>query len=123
MEQGADINQLLDCVLHLTRRIKQTLLDPASDPETWPQLLEQRQEAMDQLSALFSQGVSITEEQKAAYLKPAYEDDLHIGPLIRERKRKLESDFAQLQRSKQANQQYMGYGLETPYGAFFDKKK
>jgi len=123
MDKAAGMMEPLERFLDLTQALKQTIFDPESDPETWSSLFDQRQEVIEQLSALFAQGIALTDEQKSKYLKPAYEMDQLIVPMIEKRKRALEAEQEQFHKAKQANQQYVGYGASVPYGAFFDKRK
>ncbi|NEW08836.1 hypothetical protein GK047_22830 [Paenibacillus sp. SYP-B3998] len=111
-------------LLGLTVLLEKTVLDEESDPEKWIELLDKRQEVMDQLSGLFVKGISLTETQKQTYFQPAYEVDKRIIPIMDREKKKLESQIANVQKNKIVNQQYGGYGTSySPHGAFFDKKK
>jgi flagellar protein FliT len=124
MAMGTSLDSLLNDFLMNTLSLEQSVKDDYSEPEEWIELLNQRQEVIDSLSVLFEQGISLTDAQKKMYLQPAYEVDLRIVPLIDRKKKILEADMMNLNRSKAVNQQYGESGNSySPYGAFFDKKK
>ncbi|MBP1157789.1 MULTISPECIES: flagellar protein FliT [unclassified Paenibacillus] len=115
----AILQDLLELTLFLEKKVQ-----AESEPEEWIELLDKRQEVMNQLSGLFAEGVSLTEVQKQTYLQPTYEADRKIVPIMDAKKKATETQLAIIRKSKAANQQYGGYGNSyAPYGAFFDKKK
>lgn len=118
------LESLLNDLLRLTLSLEKIVLDEESEPEEWIELLDKRQAVMDQLSELFAEGLSLTEAQKQIYLQPAYEADQKIVPIIDRKKKASETQLANVQKSKAANQFYGGNSNSySPYGAFFDKKK
>lgn len=118
------LDSLLNDVLRLTLSLEEIVLDEESEPEKWIEILDKRQEVMDQLSGMFVEGISLTEAQKQTYLQPAYESDQKIIPIMDRKKRMSEIQLTNGWRSKAVNQHYGGYGnSQSPYGAFFDKKK
>lgn len=119
---NTSLDFLLDDLLRLTISLEERVLDEESEPEEWTKLLDERQVVMDQLSGLFAEGASLTDSQKQTYIQPAFEVDKKIVPIMDREKKKLETQIANVQKSKTVNQQYGGYGA-SPYGAFFDKKK
>jgi flagellar protein FliT len=120
----SSLDALLSNLLSLTLSLEKIVIDEESEPEAWIALLDQRQEVMDQLSALFADGVSVTDTQKQTYLQPSYEADQRIVPIMDRKKKEVEIELANVQKSKAANRQYVEYGnAPSPYGAFFDKKK
>lgn len=124
MTQGTSLDFLLKDLLKSTYLLEKSLLDNESEPEEWIELLNQRQEIMDSLSILFSQGVSLTDAQKKSFLQPIHEVDLTIVPMIHRKKKVLEFEMINMNKSKAVNQQYGDFGHSySPYGAFFDKKK
>jgi flagellar protein FliT len=118
------VESLLNDLLTLTLSLEETVFDQECEPEQWIELLDKRQQVIDQLSGMFAQGISLTEAQKHTYLKPAYEADQKIIPRMDRMKQASETQLANLRKSKAANEQYGGYqNSHSPYGAFFDKKK
>lgn len=117
-------DSLLNDLLMHTLSLEKIVLDEESEPEEWIELLDKRQEIMDLLSELFAVGLCLTEAQKQIYLQPAYEADRKIVPIIYRKKMESETQLANVQKGKAANQFYGGNGNSySPYGAFFDKKK
>lgn len=117
------IQPLLEQLLTISVTLEQHVLEDLDFPDGWLQLVEQRQEVIDQLSACFQQGAVLTVDQKEQYIKKAYEIDQRILPVINRKKNEFASKISSLQKSKQVNKQYSGYSDYVPYGAFFDKKK
>ena len=118
------LDSLLNDLLRHTLSLEKIVLEEESDPEKWIELLDKRQEAMDQLSERFAEGFCLTEAQKQIYLQPAYEADQRIVSIIERKKQASESQLANVQKGKVANQFYGGNSNSySPYGAFFDKKK
>jgi flagellar protein FliT len=117
-------DSLLNDLLKLTLSLEEIVLDEESEPKNWIELLDKRQEVMDQLTGLFAEGISLTETQKKIYLQPTYEADQRIVPIMEWKKNESVIQLANIRKSKAANQHYGGYGNSySPYGAFFDKKK
>jgi flagellar protein FliT len=123
LTKDTSLDSLLNDFLLITLALEKRVLDDESEPEEWIELLNQRQVIMDCLSKLLSEGITISTTQKQAYLQPVYEVDLKIVPAMDRKKKELESEMANVRRSKAINQQYGGYGKSySPYGAFFDTK-
>lgn len=121
---NASLEALLNELLALTLSLEKAVQDEEEEPDTWLELLDERQEIMDELSELFAQGITLTEDQKRLYIQPLFDLDQKIVPMMGRRKQGVEVQMANLQKSKQVNMQYGGYGSSySPYGAFFDKKK
>ncbi|WP_053373825.1 flagellar protein FliT [Paenibacillus sp. FJAT-27812] len=124
MNTDTSLESLLNDFLHITRSLEERVVDENSEPEEWIELLDKRQEHINALTILLSQGIAFTDSQKKSCLQPAYEIDLRIFPIMDQKKKKLESEIINLKKSKAANQQYGDYGNSySPYGAFFDTKK
>ncbi|MDQ8734017.1 hypothetical protein [Paenibacillus sp. LHD-38] len=121
---STSLDSLLNDFLIGTHKLEQSVIDEDSEPEEWIELLNIRQEVIDSISELFAVGISLTEIQKKTYIHPAYEVDQRIVPIMDRKKKDLETDMMNLNRSKAVNQQYGEFGNSySPYGAFFDKKK
>jgi hypothetical protein len=121
---STSLDSLLIDLFRLTLSLEKIVLDEESEPEKWIELLDERQEAIDQLSELFAEGVALTEAQQQIYLQPTYEVDQKIVPIMNRKKMASDTQLANVRKSKAANQQYGGNGDSySPYGAFFDKKK
>ncbi|MEV5029658.1 hypothetical protein [Paenibacillus sp. LPE1-1-1.1] len=124
MTISASLDSLLNKLLIYTQSLEQSVADEESEPEDWIELLDKRQEVMDSLSSIFSQGIQLTEDQKKSYLQPVNDMDLKIHPIMDRKKKLLESEMMNMNKSKAVNQQYGEFGQSySPYGAFFDKKK
>ncbi|WP_419875553.1 hypothetical protein [Candidatus Pristimantibacillus sp. PTI5] len=124
MTISASLDSLLNELLIYTQSLEQSVADDESEPEDWIELLDKRQEVMDSLSSIFSQGIQLTEDQKKNYLQPVNDMDLKIHPIMDRKKKLLESEMLNMNKSKAVNQQYGEFGQSySPYGAFFDKKK
>ncbi|CAM4389405.1 hypothetical protein L1N85_23935 [Paenibacillus alkaliterrae] len=118
------LDSLLNDLLTLTLSLEKIVFAEENEPEKWIELLDKRQEVMDQLSGLFAEGVSLTEAQKKIYLQPTYEADQKIVPIMDRKKKASETQLTNVRKSKAANQHYGGYvNSYSPYGVFFDKKK
>lgn len=124
MTISTSLDSLLNELLNYTQSLEQSVADEESEPEDWIELLDKRQEVMDSLSSIFSQGTQLTEDQKKNYLLPVNDMDLKITPIMERKKKLLESEMMNMNKSKAVNQQYGEFGQSySPYGAFFDKKK
>jgi flagellar protein FliT len=118
------LDSLLIDLLRLTLSLEKIVLNEESEPEKWIELLDERQEVMDQLSGLFAEGVTLTEAQEQIYLQPTYETDQKIVPIMDRKTKASETQLANVRKSKAVNQHYGGNSNSySPYGAFFDKKK
>ena len=119
----ASLDMLLNELLEHTRRLQSRLLEDA-EPEEWNDLLDQRQNVIQQLNERFEAGATLSDEQKRIYLQPAAEADMNLIPVMNRKKQLLAVEMANFRKSKAANDQYGGYGGSTSaYGAFFDKRK
>ena len=124
MMNTTSLDSLLNDLLTLTLSLEIRVLDEESEPDEWIELLDKRQDVMDQLSKLFAEGVSLTAGQKQTFLQPTYEVDQKIVPIMDQKKQASETRLANVRKSIAANQNYGVYSNSySPYGAFFDKKK
>lgn len=113
------LKDLLDHSLELVGLVE----DEDSDQEAWVQVLDERQGIMDHVSALLTQGATLTDLHKAEYLAKVYAIDQKLTPIIEERKAEVDAQLVTARKTKQMNQKYHHDSGYSPYGAFFDKKK
>lgn len=122
----ASLNTLLDEMLSITQalsiEVQQFNEEDVNGPDKWVDLLEKRQQVIDQISLELQQGGFLTDSHKYR-LKELQQIDQQVIPLIVEKKNKIQAQITQINLTKKINQQYNGYGMKTAYGAFFDKKK
>ncbi len=122
----ATLDSLIDELVSLTSMLKSEVEHYAKEnqegPDNWVDLLEKRQQVIDQISLQLQLGGSLTEEHKHRMAEVQLVDQ-QLMSLIVENKNRVQGQINQLNKTKLINQQYNGYGMKTAYGAFFDKKK
>lgn len=105
-----------------SRELEKAVLQEESDPEQWLELLEKREELLQQISDAIGEGTVLPAEWKQQYVEPFLEIDQRLIPIMKGKQDQLSGKIAQIKRGRTVNKQYGGYGT-TAYGAFFDKKK
>jgi hypothetical protein len=119
----SSIDLLLGELLSLTLSLENRVRDESSEPEVWIDLLNKRQNVIDQLSGLIATGCTLTDAQRKDYIEPAYRSDKNILAIMHNKKDHSELQLANVRRKRAANEQYSDYGkMASPYGAFVDKK-
>jgi hypothetical protein len=119
----SSIDVLLGELLSLTLSLENRVRDESGEPEVWIDLLDKRQDVIDQLSGLIATGYTLTDAQRKDYIESAYRSDQNIMAIMHNKKDHSEWQLANVRRKRAANEQYSDYGkLASPYGAFVDKK-
>jgi flagellar protein FliT len=117
------LENLLEQVYSLTEELEQMVIQEEGDPESWVEVLDKRQEIIDQLTSQFQQGDKISDERKTRYLLAIREIEKRMVPVMEQKKREMQSKMVRVQKNKIGVQQYNGYNTSNAYGAFFDQKK
>ena len=120
--QRYNLEMLYQQVLAISLDWEQAVLREDAEPDEWVELLEQREQIMQQITEAIQGGAVPREEWRQQYIAPALEVNNRLIPIMEEQKNRLSDKIQQLQQGKTVNKQYMGYNTAA-YGAFFDTKK
>lgn len=116
------MEERLEKLLSLSLLLEKSVLDAESDPDDWVDILEERQQVMDQIQTALAEGATVSDTDKQNFLAKAYEIDQRILPIMEGKKLDVQDELHKLQKKKLAQKQYHGSAISA-YGAFFDRKK
>ncbi|MED1784202.1 hypothetical protein P4V43_20485 [Brevibacillus fortis] len=117
----SELQTLASTILHITRELEKSILREESEPETWNELLEKRQQVMDQIDLLLEKGGNL-EASALQNLQEAFAVDQKLYPLMNKERNSIEEKMKELNQIKVASNRYNNLSNLSGYGAFFDTK-
>lgn len=119
MERSLDV--LMQQLLQHTMRLEQKVLQDTSDSDEWLAILDEREKLIEQVQELEMDDTTLTEPD-LDILRRVHEINQRLVSKMDDRKRVVQNQLNNIQRSKQAIGTYNENGLNA-YGAFLDHKK
>ncbi|REK61028.1 MAG: flagellar protein FliT [Brevibacillus sp.] len=123
MTKYNSVEMIMQEMLSHTQLLEKCISNPDSEPEEWLELLEEREQMIEELSRFIEKGEIISDHIRTEYLAKVYEINQRLVPVVINRKQDVSTKLAKLKQSQVVNRQYTGDGAPVAYGAFFDKKK
>lgn len=121
------MEERINRLLKLTETLQAHVLDKQDDPDEWNEILDQRQQIIEELQVYIELGNTFSENHKQV-ISSVMRIDQEIGPIMEKAKKDIEEQLKLLERTKLAKRQYDGserYGRYDDYSNshFFDQKK
>lgn len=115
------IDALLEQLGGVTCRLEQVVMFSESEPEEWMDLLDERENLVEQLQEIGLVASNLTELQRNELVQIDVINQ-RVVSFMERRKNGVQQQLNNLQRSKLAMNSYNEVGANG-YGAFFDRKK
>ncbi|MDT3417892.1 MULTISPECIES: hypothetical protein [Brevibacillus] len=113
---------LAEELLKVTLKLANTVKQEESDPNEWINMLEQRQQLMNDINAWLLKGETIG-PRPLKYIQEAYVLDNQVISVIKEKQEELQTNLLKINQLRVAGDRYSYSSGPTGYGAFFDTKK
>ncbi|RNB92639.1 hypothetical protein EDM56_00375 [Brevibacillus fluminis] len=120
------INEQIHRLVRLSELLKERVIMSPEEPDSWVEILDERQKVIENLKDLADQGHSVPADLHLLVGKVIEMDD-NVKVLIEREKKVVRDHLSRIERSKMARRQYADasdHGLydDLGYSYFFDKK-